>query len=221
MPSAVDAVGLDAGDGGVLVHGDAELAEDLPQVGAALGREPVAESAAGGEGDVEVRAGLGDLGRGLHAGESAADDDHGPARVQPGQPLAQPECSRTAGDLVGVLVGAGDALVVPGAAEGVDQGVVRQFLGRAVAVRADHGDGPAVDIDAGDLRELHLDAGAGEHLAERPGLEVLADRELVHSDPFDEVGLGVDEGDGDVCAVQPLGEAPGGDGSGCSRLRGR
>jgi hypothetical protein len=32
-----DAVGFDAGDGGVLVHSDPELAEDLPQVFAALG----------------------------------------------------------------------------------------------------------------------------------------------------------------------------------------
>ena len=44
----------------------------------------------------------------------------------------------------------------------------------------------------------------------------LADRHLVHPDAFDEVGLGVDEGDGDLLTPQSLGEAPGGDGSGVS-----
>ncbi len=115
------------------------------------------------------------------------------------------------GDLVGVLGGAGDALVVPAAAEGVHERVVGQLLG---AVRVGDGDGLAVDVDTGDLREPQLDAGAREHLAERPGLEVLAGRQLVHPDALDEVGLGVDEGDGDVLAVQPPGEAAGGDGSG-------
>ncbi len=195
------------------MHGDAEPAEDLVQVPAALGREPVAEVAAGGEGDVEVRAGLGDLGRRLQAGETAADHDHGLSGVQGGQALAQPERSGAGGDLVGVLGGAGDALVVPAAAEGVHEGVVRQLLG---AVRVEDGDGPAVDVDAGDLRELQFDAGAREHLAEVPGPEVLAGRELVHPDALDEVGLGVDEGDGDVFAAQPLGEPPRGDGSGVS-----
>ena len=112
----------------------------------ALGREPVAEAAAGGEGDVEVRAGLGDLGRGLQAGEAAADHDHGLTGVQGGQALAQPERTGTAGDLVGVLGGAGDALVVPAAAEGVDEGVVLQFLAGPFA--ASDGDRPAVDVDA-------------------------------------------------------------------------
>ena len=50
------------------------------QVARPLRREPVAEAAAGGEGDVEVRAGLGDLGGGLEAGQAAADDDHASAR---------------------------------------------------------------------------------------------------------------------------------------------
>ncbi len=167
----------------------------------------------GGEGDVEVRAGLGDLGRGLHAGEAAADDDHGLPGVEAGQALAQPERSGAAGDLVGVLGGPGDALGVPAAAEGVDERVVGEFFG---AVRVGDGDGLAVDVDAGDLREPQFDAGAREHLAERPGLEVLAGRQLVHADAFDEVGLGVDEGDGDVLAAEPLGEAAGGDGSGVS-----
>jgi hypothetical protein len=81
-------------------------------------------------------------------------------------------------------------------------------------VRVDDGDGPAVGVDSADLGEFHLDARAREHLVEGADLELLADRELVHPDAFDEVGLGVDEGDGDVCVVQPLGEAPGGDGSG-------
>ncbi len=198
------------------MDGDAELAEDLPQVPAALGGEPVAEFAAGGEGDVQVRAGLGDLGRGLQAGEPAADHDHGLSGVQAGQALAQPQCPGTAGDLVGVLGDTGDALVVPAAAEGVHEGVVLQLLGLRLprAVRVDDGDGPAVDVDAGDLRELQFDAGAREHLAEGPGPEILAGRELMHPDPLDEVGLGVDEGDGDVFTVQPPGEAAGGDGSG-------
>ncbi len=114
---------------------------------------------------------------------------------------------------MGVLGHAGDALVVPAAAEGVHEGVVLQFPG---AVRVGDGDGPAVDVDAGDPREPQLDTGAREHLAERPGLEVLARRELVQPDALHEVGLGVDEGDGDVFAAQPPGEAPGGDGSGVS-----
>ncbi len=115
---------------------------------------------------------------------------------------------------MGVLGGAGDALVVPAAAEGVHEGVVLQLLG--VAVRVDDGDGLAVDIDAGDLGEPRLDAGAREHLAEGPGLQALADRELVQPDALDEVGLPVDEGDGDVVTVQAPGEATGRDGPGVS-----
>src|SRR5690606_21865139 len=65
-----EVVGGHGGDGGVLVHGDAEPAEHLPQVRPALVGQPVAERAAGGEGDVEVRAGLGDLGRRLHPGQA-------------------------------------------------------------------------------------------------------------------------------------------------------
>ncbi len=179
---------------------------------ASLGREPVAETAAGGEGDVEVRPGLGDLGRGLQPGEAAAHHDHGLPGLQPGQALPQPECSRAAGDLVGVLGGARDALVVPAAAEGVHQGVVGEFPGVAVGVR--DVDGPAVDVDAGDRGRQQFDAGAGEQVGEGPRLEILARRELVHPDTLDEVGFGVDEGEGDVVAVQPLGEPSGRDGSG-------
>jgi hypothetical protein len=54
------------------------------------------------------------------------------------------------------------------------------------------------------------------HDIRSPGLEVLADRQLVQTDALDEVGLAVDEGDGDLLAVQPLGQASGGDGSGVS-----
>jgi hypothetical protein len=38
----------------------------------------------------------------------------------------------------------------------------------------------------------------------------------VHPHALDEVGLGVDESDGNVVTVQPLGEAAGRDGSGVS-----
>lgn len=116
---------------------------------------------------------------------------------------------------MGVLGGAGDALGVPAAAERVHEAVVGQLL-LLGAVRVPDGDRLAADVDAGDLRELQLDPGPREHLAEGPGPEVLADRQLVHPDPLDEVGLGVDEGDGDVFAAQALGEAPGGGGSGVS-----
>jgi hypothetical protein len=212
-----DAVGLDGGDGGVLVDGDAEPVEDRAQMPGALAREPVAEAAAGGEGDVEVRAGLGDLGHRLHAGETAADHDHGLPGGQAGEAFTQPERSGPAGDLVGVFGGAGHALVVPAAAEGVHEGVVGQFLHPfpgALRTGGGDGDGLAVHVEAGDLSLLQCDAGALEHLAERAGREVLADGELVHPDALDEVGLGVDEGDGDVLAVQSLGDAPGGGGSG-------
>jgi hypothetical protein len=47
-------------------------------------------------------------------------------------------------------------------------------------------------------------------------LQVLAGRHLVHPDALDEVGLGVDERDGDVLAAQPPGEAAGGEGAGVS-----
>jgi hypothetical protein len=112
---------------------------------------------------------------------------------------------------VGVLNGAGDTLVVPAAAEGVHEAVVLQVVD---AVRVRDGDGLAVDVDAGDPRELQFDAGAREHLAEGAGPDVLADRQLVHTDTLDEVGLGVDKGDGDVLAAQPPGETSGSDGSG-------
>lgn len=200
-------------DGGVLVRRDAEGGEDLPQVATAPGGEPVAEATARRERHVQVRAGLGDLGRGLQPGEPAADHDHGPPGLQPRQAFAQPERARPTGDLVGVLHDTGDVLRVPGAAEGVDEGVVRQFTG---AVRTGDGDGLAVGVHAGDPRDPHVDPGVREHLVERPGPEVLADGELVHPDPFDEVGFGVDEGDGRVLAAQSPGKATGGDGSGVS-----
>lgn len=118
--------------------------------------------------------------------------------------------------------GAGDAVVGPAAAEGVDEGVVREFLGghgalgafRAAGAGRGDGDGPAVDVDGGDPAEPHRDARAREHLGEGPGLELLPGRELVQPDAFHEVGFGVDEGEGDVLAAQPPGEASGGDGSG-------
>lgn len=122
--------GRHTGDRGVLVHGDAEPGADHPHVCAALGREPVAKSTSDGEGDVEVRAGLGDLGRCLQPGEAAAHDDHGLSGVQAGEAFTQPQCSGAAGDVVGVLGDAGHALGVPAAAEGVHEGVVRQLLGR-------------------------------------------------------------------------------------------
>ena len=207
-----DVAGRDGGDGRPLVHGDAEPVEDLPQVPAAPGGEPVAEVAAGDQGDVEVRAGLGDLRRGLQAGESAAHHDHGLAGGQAGQALAQPEGAGAARDLVGVLGGAGDAVGVPAAAEGVHEGVVGQFAGRPGGVG--DGDGPAVGVHAGHRRLPQFHSGAGENLAERAGPELLADRELVHPDALDEVGLGVDEGEGDVFAAQSPGQAAGGDSSG-------
>ncbi|WUK75034.1 hypothetical protein OG876_12095 [Kribbella sp. NBC_00359] len=203
-----DAVGVDAGHGRALVHGDAELADDRPEVPAALGREPVAEAATDGEGDVEVRARVGDLGRGLQPGQSTADDGHCLPGIQLGQALTQPKSAGAAGEFVRVLCGAGDALGVPAAAECVDEGVVLKLLG------AVDGDDLAIHVDPGDRRELQYDAGAREHLTERPGLEVLAGRQLVHADPLHEIGFGVDEGDGDLLAVQPLGEPPGGDRSG-------
>ncbi|GAB3806922.1 hypothetical protein GCM10027605_36010 [Micromonospora zhanjiangensis] len=206
-----DPVGLDAGDVDVLVRGDAEPAEDLPQVPAALGREPVTEVATGDEGDLQVGAGLGDLGRRLHAGQAAADDGHRLPGRQRRQPLAQPEGTGPAGEFVGVLGDTGDAVGAPAAAEGVDEGVVRQLAG---AVLVGDGDGPAVHVDAGDPGDPYVDTGAGEHPGQRPGLELLADRQLVHPDPLHEVGFGVDEGDGDVRAVQSSGEATGGEGSG-------
>ncbi len=212
--------GRDAGDVGVLVHGDAEPAEDLPQVPGALGGEPVAEPGARDEGDVEVRAGLGDLGRGLDPGETATDHEHGLPRRQPGQPGAQPQRPGPAREFVGVLGDPRDTVVGPAAAEGVDEGVVRQFFRglrglRAVrAVRGRHGDRPAFDVDTRHPREPQLDARAREHLGERPGPELLPGRELVQPDALDEVGFGVDEGEGDVLAAQPPGEASGGDGPG-------
>ena len=51
---------------------------------------------------------------------------------------------------------------------------------------------------------------------QRAALQVLAGRELVHADPLDELGVGVDEGDLGVVGVQPPGQAPGGVGSGVS-----
>ncbi|MFD0479467.1 hypothetical protein ACFQ0B_73410 [Nonomuraea thailandensis] len=78
------------------------------------------------------------------------------------------------------------------------------------------GDDLAVGVDAGDLGQFHVDARAREHLAEGPRLELPAGRELVHADAFHEVGLGVDERDGDILAVEPPGEAAGGEGSGVS-----
>jgi hypothetical protein len=127
--------------------------------------------------------------------------------------LAQPQRAGAAGQLVGVLGGAGDALVVPVAAEGVDEGVVRQFVR---AVGGGEGDGLAVGVHGGDPRDPEADTGALEHLGERPGREVAAGGELVQPHPLDEVGLGVDEGHGDVFAAQALGEPPGGAGSGVS-----
>ncbi|MEU6788781.1 transposase [Nonomuraea angiospora] len=139
-----DAIGFDAGDGGVLVHGDPELGEDLPHVRAALGREPVAKFVAGGERDVQVRASHGDLGRGLPTGE-AADDDHGLPGLQAGQALAQPQRSGPAGDLIGVLSGPGDALGVTAAAESVDEFVLANLVGVVVHDRYQN-------YDAADLR---------------------------------------------------------------------
>ena len=136
--------------------------------------------------------------------------------VQPGQALAQPQRSGAARDLVGVLGGARDAAVVPAAAEGVDEGVVGQFRSRpsasptATVLRS-----TSTAVTFASFSSTPVPANIS---AKRPGPEVLADRELVHPDALDEVGLGVDEGDGDVLAAQPLGEPAGRDGSGCSRL---
>src|SRR5690606_25904187 len=94
------ATGLDAGDSGVLVPGDPELAEDLAHVLAALGREPVAEPAVGGEGDLQVGAGFGDLGGGLQTGQAAADDEYGLPGVEATEAFAQPQRPGSAGHLV-------------------------------------------------------------------------------------------------------------------------
>ncbi|MEU7916810.1 hypothetical protein [Microbispora bryophytorum] len=59
-----------------------------------------------------------------------------------------------------------------------------------------------------------LYAGAREEVAQRAGLQILTARELVRAYPFDELRVAVDQGDLDVVAVQPLGEATGGVGSG-------
>src|SRR5690606_36941728 len=94
--------------------------------------------------------------------------------------------------------------------------LVRRGPADARGRRAADGDGFAVDVDAGDPGLLQDDAGAREHVPQRAGAEVLAGRELVQAHPLDEVGFGVDEGDGDVVTVQSPGEAPGGAGSGVS-----
>ena len=79
--------------------------------------------------DLEVRSGLGDLGGGFDAGEATADDEHGPARGEVGQTRTQPQRGLLAGDVVGVLGDAGNAVVGGGAAEGVDERVVGDLVG--------------------------------------------------------------------------------------------
>ncbi len=195
------------------MNGDAEPVGDLAQVLPALRREPVTELAADRDGHVQVRPGLGELGHRLDAGEPAADDGHGLPGLETGEPFAQAQRAGPAGDLVGVLGGTGDVLVVPAAAERVDERVVGEFGG---AVRVYDGDGLAVGVDRRDLRESQLDAGAREHVGERARLEVLAGDQLVHADPLHEVGFGVDESDVHILAAQPLGESTGGDGPGVS-----
>src|SRR5690606_28209579 len=56
------------------------------------------------------------------------------------------------------------------------------------------------DVCSSDLQRR---ARAGQRLAERTGREVLAGRKLVHPDPFDEVRLGVHQGDLRVAAQSP------------------
>ena len=175
--------------------------------------QPVAEAAAGGERDLEVRPGFGDLGGGFDAGEATTDDEHGCARGEVGQPLSQPQRGLLAGDVVGVLGDAGDAVVGGGAAEGVDERVVGDLAG-------------AVGVDEATVLRSASTAVTRASRTRTPvpaktslsgrGLQVLAGRELVHADALDELGVGVDEGDLGVVGVQPLGEAPGGVGSGVS-----
>ena len=75
-------VRLDARDVGPLVDRDAEPVEGGAQVTLGLLAQPVADASAGGDRDLELRAGLGDLGGRLDAGQAAADDQHRSARRQ-------------------------------------------------------------------------------------------------------------------------------------------
>jgi hypothetical protein len=200
---------LDPGDVGVFVDGDAEPVEDSAQVPLGLLVEPVAEAAAGGDRDVEVRPGLGDLGGRLEAGEAPADDQHGSAGGEVAEALAQPQRGPLAGDVVRVLGDAGYPMVGGRAAEGVHESVIADLL-------VDESDGLAIGVDGGHPCQPELHARARVDVAQLAALEFLSGRELVHPDPLDEIGVGVDDGDLGLVAVQPAGEAPGGDGSGVS-----
>jgi hypothetical protein len=106
--------------------------------------EPVAGGAVGGDRDLQVRPGLGDLGGRLDAGETAADHQHGPARGQIAQAFAQPQRGRLAREVVRVLGHTGHTVVGRRAAEGVHKGVVGNFV---PALQRHHF---AVGVDGGD-----------------------------------------------------------------------
>jgi hypothetical protein len=94
---------LDAGDGGVLVHGDAEPVERAQHVTAGLRAQPAPELAGGGEGDPQPGPEFGELGGGLDRGQVAADDQRRPVLVQPVQVVAQALRRRPVGDVEGML----------------------------------------------------------------------------------------------------------------------
>ncbi len=202
------------------MDGDAEPVEGLAQVTAGLRGQPGAQLAAGGERDREVGSGLRELGGGLDAGQPLTDDQHGAALAQAGQALAQAQRRGPAGHIEGVLGHAGDAVVGHGAAERVEERVVREFallaLRAVCSVCAGQGDGPALGVDAGDARQAQPYPGAREDVGELADREVLADRELVEPHPLDEVGHGVDDGDLGVGGGEPTGQVPGGEGPGVS-----
>ena len=153
---------------------------------------------------------LGDLGRGLDAGQPAAGHHDG-AVGESVQVVGQKRRVLRAVQGVGEFVDARHRLGVGDAAQRVDQGVVAQRVGIVDA------DGLRVGVDAGHpaLNEVHT--GALELIGDLQVGQRLAGGGLVQPQSLGEPGLRVDQGDVDVVAAfQAAGQPRGGGHAGVS-----